>query len=105
MASTFAISDTNAPVVGNGLALGLTDGTKNYGLSNYSGTANHATYYTNAYGESVTVSGGSLKNQPGNHPILGVTTDPTKSGIIATFSGLTLGTIPSEKLGDFYIRY
>ena len=35
----------------------------------------------------------------------GLSSDPSKSGLIASFSGLTLGTIPSEKLGNFYIRY
>lgn len=74
-------------------------------MSNYSGTANHATYYTNAYGQTVAVNGGSLKNQPGNHPILGVTTDPAMSGLVTSFSNIEIGTITSEKLGNFYIRY
>lgn len=82
---------TGDAVVGNGIALGLTDGTTNYGLSNYSGSgSNHATYYANAYGESVTESGASLSNQPSNHPILGVTTDPTKSGMVVDTTGVTL---------------
>jgi len=29
----------------------------------------------------------------------------SNSGLIAAPSGITLGTIPSEKLGGFYIRY
>ena len=35
----------------------------------------------------------------------GLSRNSAKSGLIATFSGLTLGTIPCEKLGNFYIRY
>ena len=40
-----------------------------------------------------------------NNTPIGVTTDPNKSGLITKFSGLTLGTVPSKKLGNFYIRY
>ena len=39
-----------------------------------------------------------------NHSV-GITSDSTKSGLITKFSGLTLGTVPSETLGSFYIRY
>ena len=60
---------------------------------------------TPAYGVSLpfTITSGSLF--PSSNQVLGVTTDPLKSGLITTFSNLTLGTVPSEKLGGFYIRY
>ena len=35
----------------------------------------------------------------------GLSSDPSKSGLIASFSGLTLGTIPPKKLGYYYIHY
>lgn len=83
------------------MTLGLTNGTNNYGLSGWGGdsfTVVKTAIYGTPYGST---GGGSA-----NHDLsLGVTTDPTKSGLIATFSGLTLGTVPSEKLGGFYIRY
>lgn len=53
---------------------------------------------------------GQILNDTNNTPLLNaynvsVTPDPTKSGLITKFSGLTLGTVPSEKLGNFYIHY
>lgn len=69
--------NTSVPVKGNGMTLGLTDGANNYGLSDQNLTG----YKTN-YGQSV----GSA---PGNSIIpsgktIGITTDPTKSGIVGT---------------------
>lgn len=57
----------------------------------------------NLYGSTIgTQYSGS---EPTNGLSMGVTSDPAKSGLIAKFSGLTLGTVPSKKLGNFYIRY
>ncbi len=70
----------NGGIKGNGLTLGLTNGTNNGGLSGYSnGSTNAAISYTANYGKPVgqTTTGAS---QVGS---LGVTLDPTKSGIIA----------------------
>ena len=64
-------------VVGNGIGLGLTNGT-DYGAPD--GNSNYAMYIRDGnYGENVgsTASGSALLN------VLGVTTDATKSGIIA----------------------
>ena len=89
------------------MVLGLTNGITNYGLSNYSGGSNNAaTYYVNVYGHAVSSSAISdVGKQPSNHIGMGVTQDPTKSGLIVIFSGLTLGTVTSLKLGNYYIRY
>ena len=83
--------NTTAPVVGNGISLGLTDGTTNYGLSNYkNGTQNTASYYPGVYGHAVSSSAiSNVGTQPGNHIGLGVTSDPTKSGLIAQLSNIT----------------
>jgi hypothetical protein len=81
------VQTNNIPVVGNGVALGMTNGRDNGGLA--------------GQGEFINVSLGSVKpvvsayGQPidpnGNYRdmangIWGVTTDPTKSGIIADTS-------------------
>lgn len=77
------LSGTPAPVIGNGITLGLTDGNSNYGLTNPVGADLRA--YTGSYGANVstTPSGGTYS--AGN---FGVTTDPTKSGMIADLSGV-----------------
>ena len=70
-------------VVGNGMTLGLTDGSTKYGLSFATGGyGSYNTTNTNAYGKSLpsTYSGGTY---PANAKNLGVDTDSTKSGIIA----------------------
>lgn len=110
--SLFGGSVTNAPVVGNGIALGLTNGTLTGGLqtmkykSNVTRAGEILLGYANV-GKQVGSSGRDEGNDPefSSYTVVGVTSDSTKSGLIAKFSGLTLGTIPSEKLGSFYIRY
>lgn len=73
------------PVVGNGTTLGLTDGTVNVGAF-YSTAAGIDSYAAN-YGVDVGSS-----NQGGGAPTvgktLGVTTDPTKSGLVADASDI-----------------
>ena len=76
------IQTNNIPVVGNGMALGLTDGTYNSGLLfNSAGTLQP---YTGNYGRNIGIanSGGSINTIKSG----GVTTDPTKSGVIADTS-------------------
>ena len=99
------ISDTNAPVVGTGKTLGFTNGAQNGGMFGRGNYQNNELFSTNYFNVDV----GSHQSY-GNffttdESAIGVTSDPEKSGLIATFSGLTLGTIPSEKLGNFYIKY
>ena len=85
------------------MALGLTSGDAEAGMfmSKSAGlNANLVSYGINLPAQA---SSGSTSLSANN--ILGVTTDPAKSGLITKFSGLILGTVPSEKLGSFYIRY
>ena len=109
MASISTISGANAPVRGNGKTLGLTDGTYYGGLAT-SGENNQAWQLcsgTAYYGSSLpNFAIGNIQSTDvfKNH-LMGVTSDGSKSGMVVTFSGLTLGTIPSKKLGGFYIRY
>lgn len=73
----------NVPVVGNGMALGLTNGTSLEGLG-FSGDG-IVIHRTDNYGVDVGTANsgsGSTKNAAG------VTTDPTKSGMIADTSNL-----------------
>lgn len=78
-----------APVVGNGLAVGLTDGTLDVGsMLGASGLS----YSTNAFGASVgsTVATGTTSTK-----VAGLTTDPDKSGLVADLSQATAATINS----------
>lgn len=75
---------SEVPVVGNGMTLGVTDGSGNYGLR-ASGGANgeYLTAGSSLYGQNV----GSESDDSGVQDLsLGVTTDPTKSGIVAQTS-------------------
>lgn len=74
-------------IVGNGMTLGLTNGTQTGGLAGYSnGSTNVNIAYKDTYGVTVgnTTTGTSITGS------LGVTTDPTKSGIETSDSGLYL---------------
>lgn len=76
-----------APVVGNGMTLGLNDA---YGLINAGGSTLNA--YTSAYGTqagSTTTVAGAASSNVG----LGVSTDPEKSGLEVDLSSATASTI------------
>lgn len=73
----------SCPVIGNGMSLGLTNGTTNYGLV-HNGTAG-LSGNTGAYGNSVVVGNTSGTNISGNQR-LGVVSDPAKSGLVANLS-------------------
>lgn len=76
----FAVNGV-APVVGNGMTLGLTDGINNFGFIN-NNSSNAISYTTTgSYGEPV----GSISDlvKTGLTSSFGITTDPTKSGIEA----------------------
>ena len=74
--------DDEVPVIGNGIAVGLTNGTNDQGLYQSVNPSGGVYLSANAYGSSVgtnsTVTGGISSNAS-----VGITTDPTKSGIIA----------------------
>jgi len=76
--------DTNAPVKGTGMALGLTNGTRNIGL----GYNNAVCVNDQSYGSAVGTSTGSAQN-PGAKT-LGLTTDSSNSGITATVTRTNL---------------
>lgn len=75
----------SAPVVGNGMTLGLTDGTNNTGLY-YSGNST-MTYRPDVFGKPAGTSDSG--SAPTTAVSLGVTTDGTKSGMVADLSETT----------------
>lgn len=75
-----------APVVGNGKTMGFTNGTTNYSFGASSDQQNLSVFNSNAYGVNVgdTITRTSTTTDLTANKAVGVTTDPTKSGIEAT---------------------
>lgn len=65
-------------VVGTGMTLGLTNGKSNAGLTNMAG--HELTAVQQSYGQPVSITPSGSTYTAGNY---GITTDPTKSGIVA----------------------
>lgn len=87
------------------MTLGLTVGSSySYGLATDK-DPNRLSAYSTAYGKPIPTSGLSGGVYPDSSKAVGVTTDITKSGIIAQLSGITLGTVDSLKVGRYVIRY
>ena len=82
-------------VAGNGMTLGMTDGTTNYGVSTYPNMS--LVIDTSAYG---TNTGTSTNNALAGQKSLGVTTDETKSGIETSANGLYLYFYVGETIQD-----
>lgn len=83
------VQKNNIPVVGNGMTLGLTDGTNLSGLQlgNHTSGTNHQYQITIANSKYGSTVGTSFDSDPlGTEKTIGVTTDATKSGIIADTS-------------------
>ena len=73
----------NAPVVGNGMSLGLTNGTTTYSLIQSNG-GGYEGFHKGTYSTATLPNTSSLvAPTSGTYPLYGVTTDPTKSGIEA----------------------
>lgn len=89
----------DTPVIGNGIGLGLTDGTNDGSLRNYnSGGGNFwltsaVSEFGNAVGTNTFVPNDTLGDS-----VLGVTTDPEKSGLIAKTSQLIGETIEAFRV-------
>ena len=79
--------DATAPVVGNGITLGITNGTLNAGLIYNPNNNIGADFNQGVYGSPVySFPGGSTLN---GMQSVGVTTDPTKSGLAVLLSDIT----------------
>lgn len=85
----------SAPVVGNGMSLGFSNGTATAGIGQYaiSGSANTISIKDGLYNRNIS----SVLDNAGNDVlgILGITDDPAKSGLIADLSDATAATINS----------
>ena len=68
-------------VKGNGITLGFTNGTKNYGLRAEGGSGLYLTAYESSYGSNSFP--GSYSGSAASQTNLAITTDPTKSGLVA----------------------
>lgn len=80
---------TTAPVIGNGMTLGLTDGTSNFGL--ISNSINELNAWTGLYGSDVgtSFSGNGVPSEKS----FGVTEDGSKSGMVADISQASAVTV------------
>lgn len=78
---------SGSAVAGNGMNLGLTDGSGNYGLRASGGQGECLTTASSLYGQNV---GSSSSDTGVILSSLGITIDPTKSGIETSDSGLYL---------------
>ena len=85
---------TSAPVIGTGTALGLTDGTKTYGLGRGQNDLNAWTGDVNVTIGSHTHTG----DLPSQQSTLGLSTDSTKSGLKADLSNAVAATIEAMRL-------
>lgn len=73
------------PCKGNGMTLGLTDGTNNVGLRLSSGEGYLTTSASSGYGSVIGIVSSSF-GIASNNKLGGITTDPTKSGVVADLS-------------------
>lgn len=81
---------TSAPVVGNGMTLGLTNGTTNMSMAPSAVASEGIFAGNNAYGKPVGTNNGNFVTGANS---LGITTDPEKSGIITDLSNATSANI------------
>lgn len=80
-----------APVIGNGMALGMTNGTVNVGAQT-GGTAGYLAFMQSAYGQP---QGTASTATPASLGTFGITKDGEKSGMVADLANATAATINS----------
>lgn len=90
--------ECSIPVVGNGMTLGVTDGTN---LGGYASAVDTPSTFISAYGTSVGTSGVSAGNMKINCTY-GVTKDSSKSGLVGVLPSLSIN---SKELGRWFIRF
>ena len=98
---TIEILEQSAPVVGTGKTLGFTNGTYEAGLVGDSSSNNHHIFRKTAIDKDISTST-SGTSEGAIDGLIGITTDPTKSGIIADLSRKT-GIYKGKLYLYFYI--
>lgn len=87
-------------VAGNGMTLGMTNGTDNFGtVHGLTGVNGAMGIYTGNYGDNV-ASSHTTSQYNKEQGIIGVTTDPTKSGIETSSQGLMLYFYVGDVVSD-----
>lgn len=87
----------SAPVIGNGMALGLTNGTSNSALGFVSSSYNRLIDRPSAYGEAAgTVTPGE-NSSFSNGQLIGVAQDPENSGLVADLTDVIAPTVESVR--------
>lgn len=81
----------SAPVIGNGMTLGLTNGSKSYGLLIDGGELNYSLASEGAYGKPVGKATYGANHLTANN--MGITQNPLYSGMIADLSGAQSATM------------
>lgn len=89
---TVILASNQAPVVGNGMALGLTDGVKNGGFTTGTSITTTATGNLTTYGQPVgtTPTSSTAASKLDTNVAIGITTDPTKSGMVANLDTIAV---------------
>lgn len=88
------VTSEGMPVVGNGMGLGLTNGTQNASIG--VNTANNINAFQNLYGLNVGESGTGSAQYLTQNKVVGVTTDPTKSGLAVASNQDVASVNPSD---------
>lgn len=91
----------SAPVIGNGMAVGLTNGTYEYGLGATATERAPLGAVSNAYGQPLN----NTSRDNGNSGYFGITTDPTKSGMVADVASSTGVSLRAFRLAERLQRF
>lgn len=86
---------TTAPVAGNGMTLGLSNGTMNAGLFSTTGQTDNAIFRESAYGTAYGTSQSQSSSAIPTNNTVGVTRDPSKSGLVAMLNEAAGASIQS----------
>lgn len=88
---------TEAPAVGTGKALGLTDGTNEYGMQSWINNSQYFLGTTGASGQDIGSTGSSATINP-NNTVIGLSTDADKSQVIVDLTNVIGATINALRL-------
>lgn len=96
------------PVVGNGLAMGLTDGNGTVGGLGVSTSSGSFSAYSSNYGDTLPGTISTTDGRIDNGKLVGLTTDPDKSGLVGVLSGSMMfdpGTVQETRTGFQMLKF